>query len=196
MTIRRPCVSRSADETIDGYAEAADFLNAARFDVVSLQHEYGIFGGEAGGHIVELLKRLDHADRHDAAYRAPGTDAGAAQRHGQDHRQVDQAGRHGREGPRASPVRARRAAAEDRGDPARHSRLSVSRDPPRQGQVRVQRQDRHSHVRPAVAEQRHRDRDRCHAGNHRILPERRLCHSRRDPSQPRSRIRARPIATA
>jgi glycosyltransferase involved in cell wall biosynthesis len=46
------------EETIDGYAEAADFLNAARFDVVSLQHEYGIFGGEGGGHIVELLKRL------------------------------------------------------------------------------------------------------------------------------------------
>ena len=29
-----------------------------RFDVVSLQHEYGIFGDEAGGHIVELLNRL------------------------------------------------------------------------------------------------------------------------------------------
>jgi glycosyltransferase involved in cell wall biosynthesis len=46
------------DETIDGYAQAADFLNAARFDVVCLQHEYGIFGGEAGGHIIELLQRL------------------------------------------------------------------------------------------------------------------------------------------
>ena len=47
-----------AEETTDGYARAADFLNAERFDVVCLQHEYGIFGGEAGGHIVELLKRL------------------------------------------------------------------------------------------------------------------------------------------
>ena len=46
------------EETIDGYAEAANFLNAGRFDVVSLQHEYGIFGGEAGGHITELLQRL------------------------------------------------------------------------------------------------------------------------------------------
>ena len=26
--------------------------------IVSLQHEYGIFGGSAGGHIVELLSRL------------------------------------------------------------------------------------------------------------------------------------------
>lgn len=46
------------DETIDDYAQAADLLNAAPFDVVCLQHEYGIFGGDAGGHIVELLKRL------------------------------------------------------------------------------------------------------------------------------------------
>ena len=37
-----------AEETTDGYARAADFLNAERFDVVCLQHEYGIFGGEAG----------------------------------------------------------------------------------------------------------------------------------------------------
>ncbi len=46
------------DEAIDGYAQAADLLNAAPFDVVCLQHEYGIFGGEAGGHIMELLRRL------------------------------------------------------------------------------------------------------------------------------------------
>jgi glycosyltransferase involved in cell wall biosynthesis len=46
------------EEAIEAYADAADALNAARFDVVSLQHEYGIFGGEAGGHITELLKRL------------------------------------------------------------------------------------------------------------------------------------------
>jgi glycosyltransferase involved in cell wall biosynthesis len=46
------------DEMIGSYAEAADFLSTARFDVVSLQHEYGIFGGEAGGHIIELLQRL------------------------------------------------------------------------------------------------------------------------------------------
>src|SRR5271167_3685225 len=47
------------EETIGEYIEAAEFLNSARFDVVSLQHEYGIFGGEAGGNIVELLSRLE-----------------------------------------------------------------------------------------------------------------------------------------
>src|SRR5271167_3735053 len=47
------------EETIGEYIKAAEFLNSARFDVVSLQHEYGIFGGEAGSNIVELLSRLE-----------------------------------------------------------------------------------------------------------------------------------------
>ena len=44
---------------IGDYVRAAEFLNNAGFDVVSLQHEYGIFGGEAGGNIIELLSRLE-----------------------------------------------------------------------------------------------------------------------------------------
>jgi len=47
------------DDAIGDYVKAAGFLNKAGFDVVSLQHEYGIFGGEAGGKIIELLSRLD-----------------------------------------------------------------------------------------------------------------------------------------
>ncbi|MEX0589563.1 MAG: glycosyltransferase family 4 protein [Xanthobacteraceae bacterium] len=47
------------EEMIDDYAQAAELLNDANFDVVSLQHEYGIFGGEAGGDIVDLLTRLN-----------------------------------------------------------------------------------------------------------------------------------------
>src|SRR5437868_5035090 len=46
------------DQVVDEYLQAADFLNQARFDAVSLQHEFGIFGGEAGGHIIHLLSRL------------------------------------------------------------------------------------------------------------------------------------------
>ena len=46
-------------KSIADYVRAAEFLNDAGFDVVSLQHEYGIFGGEAGGNIIELLSRLD-----------------------------------------------------------------------------------------------------------------------------------------
>ena len=46
------------DDVVAEYAKAAEFLHSADVDVVSLQHEYGIFGGPAGGHIVELLSRL------------------------------------------------------------------------------------------------------------------------------------------
>src|ERR1700686_4453511 len=47
------------EEMIDDYAQGAELLNSASFDVVSLQHEYGIFGGEAGGNIIDLLSRLE-----------------------------------------------------------------------------------------------------------------------------------------
>ena len=46
------------DDNIEEYLRAADFLNAGRFDAVCLQHEFGIFGGEAGAHILVLLSRL------------------------------------------------------------------------------------------------------------------------------------------
>ncbi|MEX0751520.1 MAG: glycosyltransferase family 4 protein [Xanthobacteraceae bacterium] len=47
------------DNIIGEYIQAAEFLNHERFDVVCLQHEYGIFGGEAGWNIIELLSRLE-----------------------------------------------------------------------------------------------------------------------------------------
>lgn len=46
------------DGCVDDYVGAAEFLNAGRFDIVCLQHEFGIFGGEAGAHILELTSRL------------------------------------------------------------------------------------------------------------------------------------------
>jgi glycosyltransferase involved in cell wall biosynthesis len=46
------------DDAIEDYCRAADFLNAGRFDIACLQHEFGIFGGEAGASILELLSRL------------------------------------------------------------------------------------------------------------------------------------------
>jgi glycosyltransferase involved in cell wall biosynthesis len=46
------------DACVTDYVAAATFLNSQRFDVVSLQHEFGIFGGEAGEHILALLSRL------------------------------------------------------------------------------------------------------------------------------------------
>jgi glycosyltransferase involved in cell wall biosynthesis len=40
------------------YRAAAEFLNFSNVDLVCLQHEYGIFGGEAGSHILWLLRSL------------------------------------------------------------------------------------------------------------------------------------------
>lgn len=47
-----------AEPDIDSYRRAADFLNFAHTDVVCLQHEYGIYGGPAGSHILGLLRDL------------------------------------------------------------------------------------------------------------------------------------------
>ena len=46
------------EKDIDSYQRAADFLNSNNVDLVSLQHEYGIFGGRAGSHILALLHEL------------------------------------------------------------------------------------------------------------------------------------------
>ncbi len=43
---------------VASYEEAARFLNFNNIDMVCLQHEYGIFGGPAGSHILHLLRGL------------------------------------------------------------------------------------------------------------------------------------------
>ncbi len=54
-----PQVLLSIDqEKIKDYERAANFLNTNQYDVVSLQHEFGIFGGVAGDKILALLSRL------------------------------------------------------------------------------------------------------------------------------------------
>jgi glycosyltransferase involved in cell wall biosynthesis len=45
-------------EVAADYADAADYINSKKLDAVSLQHEFGLFGGEAGSYITVLLKRL------------------------------------------------------------------------------------------------------------------------------------------
>src|SRR6185436_6745802 len=47
-----------AEQDFDSYLRAADFLNFSNADVVSLQHEYGIYGGAAGSHVLGLLRDL------------------------------------------------------------------------------------------------------------------------------------------
>jgi glycosyltransferase involved in cell wall biosynthesis len=46
------------EKDVDSYRRAADFLNINDVDLVCLQHEYGIYGGQAGSHILALLSGL------------------------------------------------------------------------------------------------------------------------------------------
>ena len=47
-----------AQDDLRSYQEAAEFLNFNNIDMVCLQHEYGIFGGPAGSHVLQLLRGL------------------------------------------------------------------------------------------------------------------------------------------
>jgi len=47
-----------AEQELAAYRRAADFLNFADVDVVCVQHEYGIYGGPAGSHVLALLRDL------------------------------------------------------------------------------------------------------------------------------------------
>jgi glycosyltransferase involved in cell wall biosynthesis len=47
-----------AQDDVQSYQDAAEFLNFNNIDMVCLQHEYGIFGGPAGSHILHLLRGL------------------------------------------------------------------------------------------------------------------------------------------
>jgi glycosyltransferase involved in cell wall biosynthesis len=46
------------EQNLTSYRRAADFLNSSNVDVVSIQHEFGIFGGPAGSHLLALLRKL------------------------------------------------------------------------------------------------------------------------------------------
>jgi glycosyltransferase involved in cell wall biosynthesis len=46
------------EQDLGSYRCAADFLNTSNVDIVSVQHEFGIFGGPAGSHLLALLRRL------------------------------------------------------------------------------------------------------------------------------------------
>jgi glycosyltransferase involved in cell wall biosynthesis len=47
-----------AEDDLSSYRATANSLNAGNVDLVCLQHEYGIFGGKAGSHVLELLQHL------------------------------------------------------------------------------------------------------------------------------------------
>ena len=46
------------EKDLDSYRRAADFLNFNNADVLCVQHEFGIYGGTAGSHVLALLKEV------------------------------------------------------------------------------------------------------------------------------------------
>jgi glycosyltransferase involved in cell wall biosynthesis len=51
--------SQIAEDDILSYRVTAKILNARGVDLVCLQHEYGIYGGQAGSYVLQLLKYLN-----------------------------------------------------------------------------------------------------------------------------------------
>lgn len=47
------------EQNLASYRRAADFLGISDVDVLCVQHEYGIYGGPAGGHLLALLREVD-----------------------------------------------------------------------------------------------------------------------------------------
>ena len=44
-------------QELDAYHRAADFLNTNEVEVLCVQHEYGIYGGDCGEHVLEMLRQ-------------------------------------------------------------------------------------------------------------------------------------------
>ncbi len=47
------------EQDLPSYQRAADFLNISNVDIVCVQHEFGIYGGPAGSHVLALLRELN-----------------------------------------------------------------------------------------------------------------------------------------
>ena len=47
------------EQDLASYRRAADFINISNVDVVCVQHEFGIFGGPSGSHVLALLRELN-----------------------------------------------------------------------------------------------------------------------------------------
>src|SRR5262249_55044711 len=46
------------EQDLASYQRAADFLNMSNVDTACVQHEFGIYGGPAGSHVLALLREL------------------------------------------------------------------------------------------------------------------------------------------
>jgi hypothetical protein len=140
-----------AEQDLPSYLRAADFLNITDVDVVCVEHEFGIFGGPAGSHVLALPRelRMPIVTTLHTVLREPNAEQRRVMRDliRLSTRLVVMSGR-GRGG-RCLPG----AGRQDRPHPARHSRHAVPGLELVQGRVRCGGQTGVAHVRSAVARQ-------------------------------------------
>jgi hypothetical protein len=139
------------DDKIEDYLRAADVLNAGQFDVVSLQHEFGIFGGEAGDHIMALLSRLTMpivTTLHTVLSGPTPVQRGVLDRIVDASSRVVVMAEKGRE---LLHTLYRIPAEKIEVNPARGSRLPIRRAGPSEGRIRLQRQGRRPDVRSSLS---------------------------------------------
>ena len=158
-----------AQGDLGSYRRAADFLNVNHVDVLSVQHEYGIFGGKAGAHVLALLRelRMPIVTTLHTVLSAPNPAQRAV---------IDELARLSERLVVMSASRRGLARRASTAYPRDQIDLIPARDSARAGRCREQgptgrrRQDRDSDVRPAVPRQRHRACHRCIAGDSRRPP--------------------------
>ncbi len=70
------------EKELDSYRRAADFLNVNNVEIVLVQHEFGIYGGPAGSHLLALLRdvRMPVVTTLHTVLREPNTDQRALMR--------------------------------------------------------------------------------------------------------------------
>jgi len=54
-TYDRRVVASIQEDRLEDYLSVADLINSGRFDILSIQHEFGIYGGTACNHLLRLL---------------------------------------------------------------------------------------------------------------------------------------------
>ena len=81
------------------YERAAEFVNDANVDVLCVQHEFGIYGGAAGGLLLSLLERARMPVVRDAPHRARAAESNSTRRHGRNRPARCAPRRHDRSGP-------------------------------------------------------------------------------------------------